>query len=133
MDYFDEMGWTPIDDPEEVDNHQMLLVARFLRENGFFGDNFDANRLAPPASKEFVKNLEEKKVTKDDEKCTICLKPNTDDEEMFKVLTCRHSFHNTCILPWLERVYSSYNTILTFSFLFYNLIVHVLDKFMPTL
>lgn len=104
MDYFDEMGWSPID-AAEVDNHQMLLVARFLHENGFFGDNFDANRLAPPASKEFVKNLAEKKCTKNDEKCTICLKPNTDDEEMFKILPCQHSFHSTCILPWLERVF----------------------------
>lgn len=104
MDYFDEMGWSPID-AEEVDEHQMLLWARFLHDNGgFFGDQIDVNRLAPPASKEFVKNLEEKKVTKEDEKCAICLKPNTDDEEIFKVLPCKHSFHSTCILPWLERV-----------------------------
>ncbi|KAG4074346.1 hypothetical protein HA402_008755 [Bradysia odoriphaga] len=105
MDYFDEMGWTPIE-AQEVSNHQMLLVVRFLNENGFFGDDFDANRLAPPASKEFVKNLEEKKCTKDDETCTICLKPNTDDEEIFAILPCKHMFHRTCILPWLERTNS---------------------------
>lgn len=105
MDYFDEMGWSPID-TEEVNNHQMLLVARFLHENGFLGDDFDSNRLAPPASKEFVKNLAERKCTKNDEKCSICLKPNADDEEtLFKVLPCKHMFHSTCILPWLERVY----------------------------
>lgn len=117
MDYFDEMGWTPID-AEQVDNHQMLLVARFLHENGFFGDDFDANRLAPPASKEFVKNLEERKCTKDDEKCTICLKPNTNDEELFKILPCKHMFHVSCILPWLERVYQSSLIYTKFDFLF---------------
>ncbi|KAJ6638706.1 E3 ubiquitin-protein ligase [Pseudolycoriella hygida] len=105
MDYFDEMGWSPIDS-EEVVNHQMLLLARFLAQNGFVNENFDQDRLAPPASKEFVKNLEERSFTKNDEKCTICLKPNTDDEEIFKILPCKHAFHSTCILPWLERTNS---------------------------
>ena len=104
MDYFDEMGWEPVD-VENTEHHQNLLLVRFLQENGFFHEGFNADSLAPPASKELVENLEEKVATSADEKCSICLKPNTDEsQEIFKVLPCTHSFHKTCILPWLERV-----------------------------
>lgn len=104
-DYFDEMGWTPIND-ENRENHQTLLVARFLSDHGYFGDDIDTQRLPPPAAKELVKNLPEKTCTSADEKCAICLKPNTDEtvDEIFKVLPCSHAFHSTCIMPWLDKV-----------------------------
>lgn len=103
-DYFDEMGWTPLD-VNNTQAHQNLLLARHFREHGFFGIDFDLDTLPPPASKEVVKNLPEKTVTSQDEKCAICLKPNSDNStDIFKILPCNHEFHNTCILPWLERV-----------------------------
>lgn len=104
-DYFQEMGWQPVE-PEDIQNHQTLLMARFLSDHGFFSETSDSGNLAPPASKAVVSGLPEKKCTSEDEKCTICLKPNTADtaDEVFKVLPCKHAFHSTCIMPWLEKV-----------------------------
>lgn len=134
-DYFDEMGWQPVDG-DQIQRHQTLLVARFLMENGIFGDDFDAQSLAPPASKRLVSELPERHCTAADERCAICLKPNaaaaaTDDSAtdadgadddaaaspVFKVLPCSHAFHGGCILPWLEKVGLSHLRLLfTFSF-----------------
>ena len=120
MDYFEEMGWQPV---ENTQQHQYLLMIRFMRENGYLPDYFDRDEMAPPASKELVKNLKEKFVknhtdasSSEDERCAICLKPNTfdDDEDaeesgaqqpgrVFKILPCKHAFHDSCILPWLEK------------------------------
>lgn len=116
-DYFDEMGWQPVD-ADQIQRHQTLLVARFLMENGIFGEDFDAQSLAPPASKRLVHELPEKRAAADDERCSICLKPNSEDDAaaaggdedgddphmLFKVLPCSHAFHKRCVLPWLEKV-----------------------------
>ena len=37
------------------------------------------------------------------EQCPVCLKEYTVGETV-KVMPCKHSFHSSCILPWLERV-----------------------------
>lgn len=128
MDYFDEMGWAPVS-AEETQQHQLLLMIRFMRDNGFWPDELDQQELPPPASKEVVQNLEQRviKINSNSgcgnhEKCAICLKvnsnePDDDDdkcqsdtdveiENVFKVLPCRHSFHDVCILPWLEKTNS---------------------------
>lgn len=104
-DNFQEMGWQPVE-PEDIQNHQTLLMARFLSDHGFFSESTDSGNLPPPASKAVVSGLPEKKCTTEDEKCAICLKPNTPDtaDEVFKVLPCKHAFHRACIMPWLEKV-----------------------------
>lgn len=83
-DYFDEMNWDPVE-LDVIESHQQLLVARFLIENGVFGDDFDTHTLAPPASRKLVRELPERRhTTAADERCAICLKPNettNDDEE----------------------------------------------------
>jgi hypothetical protein len=103
-DYFDELGCTPVS-VENTQEHQLMLMVRFLQQNGFFADELHADQLPPPASKAVVANLEEKQVGKDDEKCSICLKPNEEENEAFKILPCKHEFHKSCIIPWLERVH----------------------------
>lgn len=104
-DYFDELGCEPVA-LEQNENHQLMLMVRFLQQNGFFADEFRSESLPPPASKEVVKNLPEKVVSKDDECCTICIKPNEEENEVFLVLPCKHNFHRSCILPWLEKTNS---------------------------
>ena len=106
-DYFDELGWTPVS-PENTQDHQLMLMVRFLQQNGFFSDEFHSERLPPPASKKVIEDLQEKQVGKDDEKCSICLKPNEEENETFKVLPCKHDFHKSCIIPWLQKVRNSY-------------------------
>ncbi|XP_062538527.1 E3 ubiquitin-protein ligase RNF181 [Armigeres subalbatus] len=103
-EYFDELGWEPIA-VDQTESHQMLLMIRFLLRNGYLAEDSQTGRLPPPASKEVVKNLPEKVVTKNDDRCSICIKPN-EDQEVFLVLPCEHGFHKTCITPWLEKTNS---------------------------
>lgn len=117
MDYEDDFTWANLDPDVDPQQHQNLLVVRFLIENGYIPDHFDG--APPPASKEVVANLEERKVMinrtnpeKNAEKCVICLKldpadPDDDDddggtkqcdreascEKIFKVMPCKHAFH----------------------------------------
>lgn len=109
-DYFDELNCEPIP-AHQNESHQLLLMVRFLQQNGYLREEFERENNAPPASKELVSNLKERKVSKDDEKCSICLKPNEDGGEaegslnnIFKILPCLHEFHSSCILPWLAKV-----------------------------
>lgn len=117
MDYEDDFTWHTLDPDVDPQAHQELLVVRFLIENGYIPEHFEG--APPPASKEVVANLEERKVKiyrsnpeKNSEKCVICLKldpasPDDDDDEdekgasrtddcyekVFKVMPCSHAFH----------------------------------------
>lgn len=123
MDYFDELGFSPVDS-NETQNHQMLLMIRFLRDNGFWPEELYQQELAPPAAKQVVAELPRRTVraesTDPNDKCAICLKVTAgdDDEEdgsrgrdseaarLFRVLPCKHSFHEGCIMPWLGKTNS---------------------------
>jgi E3 ubiquitin-protein ligase DOA10 len=53
-------------------------------------------------------NLPSRRVTENDEKCSVCLAPNDDldGSEIYLTLPCKHDFHKECILPWLDRTNS---------------------------
>lgn len=108
-DYFTELNCQPIDE-ENVGAHQLMLMARYLRQSGFgelLNIGEDHERLPPPASKELVKNLPWRLITESDDKCAICLVPNENlDGQKFVKLPCNHEFHDTCILPWLRKTNS---------------------------
>ncbi|XP_055613978.1 E3 ubiquitin-protein ligase RNF181 [Uranotaenia lowii] len=107
-DYFEELGCEPIE-ADQTESHQLLLMVRFLQQNGFFADELSAEQLPPPASKQVVSELPERHVGPTDERCAICIKPNADRPEengIFLELPCKHRFHRTCILPWLEKTNS---------------------------
>jgi E3 ubiquitin-protein ligase RNF181 len=108
-DYFEELNCHPIED-ESVGAHQLMLMVRYLQQSGFdelLNMGIDQDQLPPPASKELIKNLPSKTVTEDDEKCAICLVPNENlNGQKFLKLPCNHEFHDSCILPWLEKTNS---------------------------
>lgn len=102
-DYFEEMGWEPLAQGQTP--NQLLHFARLLRDFGMWEELGHGERLPPCASKKAVEDLEQKKITSSGEQCPVCLKEHAVGETV-KVLPCRHSFHSTCILPWLERTNS---------------------------
>lgn len=107
-DYFEELNCQPVEEAR-TGEHQMMLMVRYLQQSGFdeLLMGLDQDRLPPPASKELIKSLKSRLVTEDDEKCAICLVPNEDlNGQKFLKLPCNHEFHDTCILPWLEKTNS---------------------------
>nr|XP_012221571.1 PREDICTED: E3 ubiquitin-protein ligase RNF181 [Linepithema humile] len=102
--YFEEMGWRPLDDGETP--NLMIQMVRFLRDFGTWDMLGQDEKLPPPASKEAVKNLPEIKIDSNETKqCPVCLKEfQTGDKA--KSMPCGHTFHQECILPWLEKTNS---------------------------
>lgn len=89
MDYEDDFSWRTLDPDVDPQDHQDLLVVRFLIENGYIPEHFDG--APPPASKAVVANLEERKVKiyplnskRNVEKCVICLKLDPKDEDDYE-------------------------------------------------
>lgn len=105
-DYFEEMGWRPLDDGEQP-NH-LLHMARFLLEFGMIEDSLSGEwpMLPPPASKSAVESLKEIKAADNNNKqCPVCLKDFIKDENV-KQMPCDHTFHPSCILTWLAKTNS---------------------------
>uniref|UniRef100_A0A0C9R8E1 E3 ubiquitin-protein ligase RNF181 n=1 Tax=Fopius arisanus TaxID=64838 RepID=A0A0C9R8E1_9HYME len=101
-DYFEEMGWTPLQDGATPNS--LLQMARFLRDMGMWEMLGQHEKLPPPASKAAVEALEEIKITDAESKqCPVCLK-TFETCDIVKCLPCHHSFHKECIIPWLEKV-----------------------------
>lgn len=70
------------------------LLLQHLSEN-------DPNRYGtPPAQKEAVEGLPTVK-TEDKLQCSVCLDECEIGDEV-KEMPCKHKFHSSCILPWLE-------------------------------
>lgn len=118
-DYFEEMNIQPVENTQE---HQTLLWLRFLDHAGFL--NMDTEDSTPPASKEIVKNLPRRKITKEanDGMCPVCIKNYSEDDNNGTIVTtlpCSHEFHDDCLMPWLQRVCLS-NYILIFLLLLNN-------------
>jgi len=110
--YFDEHDCEPLGDTPGPRSVDLLEFARFLiltgnwREDEFA--NIFAERPPPPTSKAFIENLEKIVINNDDDdevECPICLKKFEAGEECNK-LPCKHLFHVTCLMPWLEKTSS---------------------------
>lgn len=129
-DYYEELNCQPI---ENTEAHQLLLMVRYLQQSGYDEFmNMGEDKLPPPASKELVKNLKKRLVKEGDEKCAICLLPNENlNGEIFVILPCGHEFHDTCILPWLQKVRHLDFGMLRILLKFYYLLLDKLLSFMP--
>lgn len=109
--YFDEHSCNPLRTGEVPDH--FLHFARLILHGGYWQDMqlefsqlFGFGDKPPPAtSKEFMNNLETLPITEKGGQCAVCLKEWTAGEES-KRLPCKHKFHPTCILPWLEKTNS---------------------------
>ena len=58
--YFEEMGWTPLEDGQEPDH--MLHMARLLRDFNMFEEMGITQKLPPPASKQVVADLPKEQI-----------------------------------------------------------------------
>ncbi len=118
--YFDEHDCVPLADNERP-NHEILL-ARLLLDSGIatalnldFGAlsaSHNLNNLPPPTSKDFLQNELPKHYFNEAEKvgyeCPICIvkfekKESNNDLNAVKLPACGHTFHNDCLLRWLNH------------------------------
>lgn len=100
-DYFQELGFAPLRDGEAPNG--LLHMARFLRDMGMW-DLVEQDKLPPPASKKSLEeDLKDLEITETNKQCPVCLKM-FESGFLAKSMPCKHTFHNECILPWLEKV-----------------------------
>lgn len=119
-DYFDELGHTPTgpEGANDFDRHYRRLQVLAIM-NGI-----DMEIEVPEASKRAIEALPIHEITAEEVdpeiECVVCKQP-AEAGEKFKVLPCKHEFHEECILLWLKKVlqwiYYNYNS---FSLLLYS-------------
>jgi hypothetical protein len=63
-------------------------------------DNLEKELLG--LGKSGMEGIKKMKVGKTDKDCTICLKGFVKGE-VIRMLSCRHIFHDGCIVPWFEK------------------------------
>ncbi|XP_064626696.1 E3 ubiquitin-protein ligase RNF181-like [Lineus longissimus] len=110
--YFDEHDCEPLKEGERP--NELLHLARLLLDTGLafedeFSGFFRGEKPPPPASKKVVESLPSILISPTQAatgaSCPICL-GKYDEEDSVKQLPCKHRFHPTCIMPWLERTNS---------------------------
>lgn len=107
-DYFEELGHEPTgpNGPQpETDEMHMRRLRTLAILNGI-----DIEIEAPEASKEAIAKLEIHKIDKNEKEeieCAVC-KRIGEEGEIYKILPCKHEFHEECILLWLKKVKSEF-------------------------
>lgn len=106
-DYFEELGYTPTGDdgPNDFDKHYKRLQVLAIM-NGI-----DMEIEVPEASKQAILALPVHEILEDDSiieeeslECAVC-KQTAAAGDKYKILPCKHEFHEECILLWLKKVY----------------------------
>lgn len=102
-DYFDELGHTPTgpEGANDFDRHYRRLQVLAIM-NGI-----DMEIEVPEASKRAIEALPIHEITEEEVdpeiECAVFKQP-AEAGEKFKVLPCKHEFHEECILLWLKKV-----------------------------
>lgn len=102
-DYFDELGHVPTgpEGANDFDRHYKRLQVLAIM-NGI-----DMEIEVPEASKRAIAELPFHEVTDSDDKdnleCAVCKQP-AENGEKYKILPCKHEFHEECVLLWLKKV-----------------------------
>ncbi|XP_073813526.1 E3 ubiquitin-protein ligase RNF181 homolog [Musca autumnalis] len=104
-DYFDELGHVPTgpEGANDFDRHYKRLQVLAIM-NGI-----DMEIEVPEASKRAIAELPVHEVTDNDDKdnleCAVCKQP-AENGEKYKILPCKHEFHEECVLLWLKKANS---------------------------
>lgn len=104
-DYFEELGHEPTgpNGPEDSHKHLSRLMALAIMHG------IDLEMPVPEASERAIKQLpshilsEEDLDSEEDIECAICKMPG-EVGDTYKVLPCKHEFHEECVLLWLKKV-----------------------------
>ncbi|XP_061387217.1 E3 ubiquitin-protein ligase RNF181 homolog [Musca vetustissima] len=104
-DYFDELGHEPTgpEGANDFDRHYKRLQVLAIM-NGI-----DMEIEVPEASKRAIAEFPVHEVTDNDDKdnleCAVCKQP-AENGEKYKILPCKHEFHEECVLLWLKKANS---------------------------
>lgn len=104
-DYFEELGHEPTgpNGPDDFQKHFNRLRALAIMHG------IDIEMPVPEASERAIKKLPSHVLNAEDLdseeeiECAICKMPG-EVGETYKVLPCKHEFHEECVLLWLKKV-----------------------------
>lgn len=105
-DYFEELGHEPTgpNGPDDFQKHFNRLRALAIMHG------IDIEMQVPEASQRAIKKLPSHVLTAEDMdteeeeiECSICKMPG-EVGDTYKVLPCKHEFHEECVLLWLKKV-----------------------------